>query len=120
MSNFLQKIIGDKKEWRGMQARARALPADYRIVYDEIMKHLWKFSAGSGLDTIAVLKDLLDLFEGRVQDGRRALEVTGDDVAAFCDGLLEQTRTYTADWRAQLNRSVAEKVAREERGEGSS
>jgi len=36
MGNFLKKIIGDKKEWRAMEARAKALPKDYQVVYDEI------------------------------------------------------------------------------------
>ncbi len=39
MSNFLTKILGDKNEWKSMEARADALPRDYRIVYAEIMQH---------------------------------------------------------------------------------
>ena len=34
--DFLKKILGDKKEWKSMEARAAALPSDYRIVYGEI------------------------------------------------------------------------------------
>jgi DNA-binding ferritin-like protein (Dps family) len=33
MTNLLTKILGDKKEWKAMEARANALPRDYRIVY---------------------------------------------------------------------------------------
>ena len=46
MENFLKKMIGDKKEWKRMEARAEALPSDYRIVYGEIKKYMWKFTAG--------------------------------------------------------------------------
>lgn len=113
MNGFLKKILGDKKEWRDMEARAKALPADYRVVYDEIKKHLWKFSAGSGMDTIRVLKDLLGLFETGAVDGRRALEVTGQDVAGFCDELLKNTHTYTEDWRKALNRHVTDRLEKE-------
>lgn len=110
MDNFLKKLIGDKKEWRNMQARAAALPADYQIVYGEMQKYMWRLTTGSGMDVIAILKDLLDLFETGAADGRRVLEVTGADVAAFCDELLRNARTYTEDWRAALNRDVREKL----------
>jgi DNA-binding ferritin-like protein (Dps family) len=33
MNSFLTKILGDKREWKAMEARANALPRDYRIVY---------------------------------------------------------------------------------------
>ncbi len=33
MSNLLTNILGDKKEWKAMEARANALPRGYRIVY---------------------------------------------------------------------------------------
>jgi len=30
---LLDRILGDKKEWKAMEARANALPPDYRTVY---------------------------------------------------------------------------------------
>ncbi len=110
MNSFLKKIIGDKKEWRRMEARAAALPSDYRIVYDEIKKYMWKFTAGDGMDTIAILNDLLGLFETGAAEGRRALEVTGEDVAGFCDDLLRNANTYTENWHEALNRNVMAKL----------
>src|ERR1700712_2238713 len=104
MDNFLKKVLGDKKEWRRMEARAAALPSDYRIVYTEIKKYLWKFTAGDGMDPIAVLQGLLELFETGAADSKRVLEVTGQDVAAFCDELLRNANTYTENWHDALNR----------------
>lgn len=114
MDNVLKRILGDKKEWRGMEARAAALPSDYRIVYGEIKKYMWKFTAGDGLDIVALLKDLLGLFETAAADGKRALEVTGEDVAAFGDELLRNAKTYTEKWRDALNRDVMTKLRDEE------
>jgi DNA-binding ferritin-like protein (Dps family) len=114
LNGFLKKILGDKKEWRSMEARAKALPRDYTIVYDEIKKYLFKFSAGDGMETVQLLKDLLDLFETGAADGKRVLEVTGENVAAFCDELLRNARTYTANWRAELNSDVRRKLQTEE------
>lgn len=113
MDNPLKKILGDKRQWRHMEARAAALPRDYRVVYDEVKKYLFKFSAGNGMDTVAILDDLLGLCETGAADGRRALDVTGQDVAAFCDELLRNAHTYTAQWHEQLNRDVAAKLRNE-------
>jgi DNA-binding ferritin-like protein (Dps family) len=113
VNGFLKKIVGDKKEWRSMEARAKALPRDYQIVYGEIKQYMWKFSAGGGMDIVAILKDLLGLFETGAADGKRALEVTGEDVAAFCDELLRNARTYTDNWRQSLNRDVMRKLRSE-------
>lgn len=115
MNNFLKKIIGDKKEWKKMEVRAKALPSDYRIVYDEIKKYMFKFSAGGGMDIIAILKDLLGLFEEGVADGKHVLEITGKDVAAFCDELLKNANTYTENWHKALNRDVMKKLGNEEK-----
>lgn len=110
MAGFLTRIIGDKKAWRVMEARAAALPGDYRVVYDEIKQYMWRLTAGDGMDIVAILKDLLGLFETGAADGRRVLEVTGEDVAAFCDELLRTARTYTENWRQELNRDVRRKL----------
>ena len=113
MTNWLQKVIGDKRRWRQMEARAKALPRDYQIVYDEIKKYMFKLSGGTGMQTVDILEDLLGLFEGGAADGRRALEVTGQDVAAFCDELLKSAQTYTGKWHEDLNRDVQRKLGNE-------
>jgi len=115
MENFLTRILGDKKDWKRMEARADALPADYRIVYGEIKKYLWRFTSGDGMDIIAILKDLLDLFETGAADGKHALDVTGQDVAGFCDELLRNAKTYTEKWHDELNRNVLDKLQDEEK-----
>jgi len=110
MNEFLKKIIGDKKEWRAMEARAKALPKDYQVIYDETKNYMFKFSAGGGMDIIVILKDLLELFEEGAANGKGALEITGDDVAAFVDELLKSAKTYTEKWHNDLNRDIAKKL----------
>jgi len=107
--NFWTKVIGEKKAWRSMEARADALPRDYRIVYGEIKQYMFKFTAGDGTDTLAVLEDILNLFETSAAEGKHALDVTGEDVAAFCDERLRGT-SFVDMWRASLNRDVARKL----------
>ena len=112
MNEFLKKIIGDKKEWNAMEARAKALPKDYRVVYDEIKQYTWK---SSGLSSTDIFKDLLDFFEEGAANGKRVLEITGNDVAAFCDEILrneKREKTYTEKWRETLNQNIAKKLVK--------
>jgi len=108
MSSFWTRVIGEKKEWRSMEARADALPRDYRIMYREIKGYLFRFSAGDGMDALAALRDILDLFETSAAEGKHAFDVTGEDVAAFCDQRLRPTPVYSYvdKGRASLNRDV--------------
>jgi DNA-binding ferritin-like protein (Dps family) len=88
VSNILIKILGDKKEWKVMETRANALPRDYRIVYGEMKSYMWRFTTGDGMDIVALLKEVLGLFEASVVEGKSVLDVTGEDVAALCDERL--------------------------------
>jgi DNA-binding ferritin-like protein (Dps family) len=110
MLKFIKKNIEDKKDWKRMETRAKALPRDYQIVYGEIMRYMFMRSGGDGMDIIAILKDLLGLFETGAAEGKRALEVTGEDVATFCDELLRNAKTFTENWHERLNRTVMQKL----------
>lgn len=112
MDNPFKKLIGDKKEWREMEARANALPDDYEYVYHKIQKYMWNFASGhsSGVDMIAIFKDLLDLFEEGALEGKSVLEVTGEDVASFSDELLRNADTYTENWRDKLNQDIKKRL----------
>lgn len=111
MNNILTRLIGDKKDWKRMEARAAELPADYRTVYTEMKNYMWRFTTGDGMDIVEILRDILDLFETEAATGRSVIEVTGPDLAAFCDARLpEQHDAYRAKLRANLN-EVASKLA---------
>lgn len=117
MADFIKKLIGDKKEWKKMEARAHALPEEYDFVYHKIQNYMWNLAAShsAGEDMIAIFEDLLVLFEEGAANGKQVLEVTGEDVAAFCDELLRNAKTYTENWRDKLNREIADKLGK--RGE---
>ena len=108
MNDFLKKITGDKKEWKAMEARAKKLPEDYQVVYNEIKHYLWKSSAFTSVD---IFKGILDLFEEGAANGRSALDITGKDVATFCDELAPRAKTYADKWREQLNHDIAKKLS---------
>ncbi|MEU5957401.1 DUF1048 domain-containing protein [Streptomyces sp. NPDC047525] len=89
----IQDIIEGKKQWRAHLARVKALPPDYQIVYKEMQKYLFKVGPVD-LPDGGLLPGILDFFEEGVAAGKGVLELTGTDVAAFCDDLIKDTRTY--------------------------
>lgn len=90
----IRDIIEGKKEWRAHVARVKALPQDYQIVYKEIQKYLFKVGPVELTEGTELLSGIIDLFEDGAVSGKGVLEVTGTDVAAFCDELIKDSKTY--------------------------
>lgn len=112
MSDFINKIIGDleeKKEWKALEARAKALPEDYRVVYGEIKHYVWQGGTGV-MDPSDMFKRLVNLFEEGVANGKHVADITGDDVASFVDHLVHDEKTYTDGLREKLNNTIAKKL----------
>jgi DNA-binding ferritin-like protein (Dps family) len=99
----IQDIIEGKKQWRAHAARVKALPPDYRIVYKEMQKYLFKVGPVS-LSEGPLLLEIVEFFEEGVAAGKGVLELIGTDVAAFCDGLIKDSPTYADAYQASLGR----------------
>lgn len=112
MVNFIQKMLNDKKEYKEMMARVEALPGDYSEVYKEICNYMWGFASGSGMDMLRIQYDLIDLFEASAADGKDVLEVTGEDVTAFANGLADQAKRWDDKLRNNLNKSILNRVGK--------
>lgn len=110
MLEMFKKLIGDKKEYKMMIARVEALPEDYQYVFKKIQNYMWNFSAGNGMDMLHMQYELVDLFEAGAAEGRQVLEITGEDVASFADGLVANAKTYFAKYREDLNQSILERL----------
>ncbi|MGL4654899.1 MAG: DUF1048 domain-containing protein [Sarcina sp.] len=83
----IKAIMKEKKEWKVYKERVKSLPRDYQIVYEEIQKYLYKVGYGEMNET-EILIGIIDFFEEGAMLGKKVLEVTGDDVATFCDELI--------------------------------
>jgi len=102
----IQDIIEGKKEWRAHMARVKALPQDYQVVYKEIQKYLFKVGPVELTEGTELLSGIVDLFEEGVALGKGVLEVTGRDVAAFCDDLIKDSKTYADIYQASVAQEV--------------
>ena len=98
----IQDITEGKKQWRAHVARVKALPPDYQIVYQEMQKYLFKVGP-IDLHEGRLLPELLDFFEEGVASGKGVLELTGSDVAAFCDDLIKDSRTYADVYQESIS-----------------
>nr|WP_139998793.1 DUF1048 domain-containing protein [Paenibacillus paridis] len=110
MLELIKKMIGDKKDYREQMERVKALPEDYRFVFEKIHGYMWGFAVGDGSDMLKIQRDLIELFEASAADGKHVLDVTGQDVAHFCDELLRDTRKWTDNFRKKLNHDMKNKI----------
>lgn len=108
----IRDIIAGKKEWRAHVARVKALPQDYQIVYEEIQKYLYKVGPVELTEGIGLLSGIVDLFAEGAALGKGVLEVTGSDVAAFCDDLIKDSRTYADTYQESANKDVIKAMQR--------
>ena len=106
----IQDIIEGKKQWRAHLARVKALPPDYQIVYREMQKYLFKVGPVDLADG-RLLAGIVDFFAEGAASGKGVLELIGTDVAAFCDDLIKDSRTYSDIYQESISGkpSTAEK-----------
>ncbi len=102
----IQDIIEGKKQWRTHMARVKALPADYQIVYREIQNYLFKVGPVELTESTDLLSGIVDLFEEGSALKKDVLQVTGKDVAAFCDDLIKDCKTYADTYLETANKEV--------------
>ena len=102
----IQDIIEGKKEWRVHMARVKALPQDYQIVYKEIQKYLFKVGPVELTEGTGLLSGIIDLFEEGAALGKGVLEMTGSNVAAFCDDLIKESKTYADIYQESVDKKV--------------
>jgi DNA-binding ferritin-like protein (Dps family) len=98
----IQDIIEGKKQWRAHVARVKALPPDYRIVYQEMQKYLFKVGPVELADG-NLLSGIVDFFEEGAAAGKGVTQLIGTDVAAFTDDLIKDSRTYAELYQESLD-----------------
>lgn len=102
----IQHILQGRRDWRAHVARVKALPQDYQIVYREIQKYFFKVGPVELTEGTGLLSGIVDLFEEGAALGKDVLEVTGSDVAAFCDDLIKDSKTYADIFQESVNLEV--------------
>lgn len=102
----IKEIIEGKKKWRAHVSRIKALPQDYQIVYKEIQKYLFKVGPVELNEGIGLLSEILSFFEEGAAAGKGVLEITGPDVASFCDEMIEDSKTWADLYQESINQKA--------------
>ncbi|OQO68066.1 hypothetical protein BH747_13015 [Enterococcus villorum] len=89
---MFRKMIEEKKDWHAYMNRVKKLPEDYQMVYKECRKYFFKVLSVETFQMAECLQEILDLFEEGSTNGKAVLDITGKDIAAFCDGLIESQK----------------------------
>lgn len=113
---FWDKITGNDltRQWKSLDARAGKLPKDFQQAYAQITAELWQRAGASGIDILAMLDGVLELFEDASASNRSALDVLGNDIKGFCSELAADAggKSYRDRWRNRLNNTVLRKLGR--------
>ena len=113
MIKLLVGDLEDKKEYKVLRKRVKALPEDYRFAFRKTEQY--SNTVGPVDGNMAVLTDLtfyrslVDLFEASAAEGKQVVEVIGYDVCKFADELLRALAEGTQPVQEKLNREIAEK-----------
>lgn len=102
----IKKIIEGKKEWKTHVSRVKELPQDYQIAYKKIQKYLFEVGPVELNEGIGLLSEIISFLEEGAATGKGVLEVTGTNVAAFCDALIEDSKTYADLYQESINQKV--------------
>ena len=106
----VKRMIKETREYKQLTAHVDSMPEDYKFVFKKIQSYIWMFTSGAGYDMMEVQQGLVELFDSGISNGKNVLELTGDDVAAFCEELLSNCKTYTGNWKDKLNREIQEGI----------
>ncbi len=114
--NIWDNITGSDmtKDFKAFESRAKKLPADYQIAWDNIFTNLLPHSDFTGRNLIPILEGVLGLLEESAAEGQSIQEVLGDDINGFCSALAgeEGAKYYRDKWREQLNNNIAKKIGK--------
>ena len=110
--------IEQKKRYRQYKARIEQLPASYHTAVDALERYSWYFGGGTAEGGLAMLGDLIDLFEQAAASGTSVREIVGEDPVEFAEAFLrnypqgqwivrERTRLTSA-----IERATGEEVSR--------
>ena len=81
-------------------------PENLERINKEIQKYLFKVGPVELTDGTGLLSGIIDLFEEGAALGKGVLEVTGSDVAAFCDDLIKDSKTFADILQESIDQEV--------------
>ena len=121
-AGWIEKLTGsleDKKRYRSYKARTKALPTGYCSAVQALDRYLLHFGAITRGDTlVAMLEDLIELFEQSAQAGTPIREIVGEDPVEFAETFL--ANYSEGQWINKERERLVQTIAHAESEESSS
>lgn len=107
----IKKYKENKFDREEYLSRIKALPKDYQTVYNGMAEYMWSSGVG-GSGVMDSLLDILSLFEDGAKNGRKVLDITGEDVIGFSDNILRELsgKTWIGKMKADKNKAILGKL----------
>lgn len=122
LDNFIKLVIGDldeKREYKELMKRVDALPKEYSFAFKKIQKYMYTVGAPGGdmniFTDMTMFQDLVELFEISAADGRKIVDVIGNDADKFSDEFMSAYRMDRGAMREKLNSEIMERFNKEGR-----
>ena len=86
---FIERMIGEKRQWRQYKARIKNLPENYRTAAEALERYLMYFGPADGVAWASMCEDLADLFEQSAASGTPIREIVGEDPVEFVEAFMQ-------------------------------
>ena len=109
---ILQKSMKEaRREYKSLVRRTKVMPYEYRYTFKKIMNYIYTVGLGIDVgDILLILSGLIELLEDAIAESKGVIEVTGEDIASFCDELMRDAKKHTFSYAGILNDKVRRKV----------
>jgi DNA-binding ferritin-like protein (Dps family) len=97
----------DRKDY---QNRVKAMPKNYQTVFNGIANYMW--SSGGGSSVTYAITDILAMFEEAAKSGKNVLDITGENIIGFADGVLHELNTqhWVEKMKTDQNKAILDKL----------
>lgn len=116
MTNWIEKVTGSleqKKQYRHYRARVNRLPGPYRTAAEALHRYLMRASGiADGKTMVAMLTDLVDLFDEHAAAGTPIRDIVGDDAVDFAEDFV--ANYSQGSWLGRERTRLAEAIKKAE------
>jgi DNA-binding ferritin-like protein (Dps family) len=112
---LMAKLIGPKKQWRAYKARVKKLPKPHADAVAGLQRYLFHFGSANGASSMALLEDLITVFEQGAADGSSVRDIVGEDPVEFAEALIRNYDKdgYVAREQNRLRKSIDDATRQE-------
>lgn len=108
----LTTIIDEKKQWKALMRRVKAMPEDYQFVYKECQKYIFKSVAVDSTQINQIVTQIIEIFEEGISNDKHVLNVTSRDVAGFCDSITSEYDNYMDQVQTEVEASIIKAISK--------